>query len=151
MSISESPVPLQFTPFLGILAGIVATLIILILTVIIVIKIKHKYIKTTSTSSEDSPRSSMDGSVGGGRQATCHYKSFKFDTDPDKTVVKSGDSYGSECSDSGSPASLVSDHSPTDSYSGSEMAQLSPGARHWCDQVTSWSPFLSPNCEESVI
>ena len=153
--------PLQFTPFLGILAGIVATLLILILTVIIVIKIKYKYIKTTSSSGAGSPGSSTDGSVEGGKQQTTHYKSFKFDTDPDKKTVKSGDcEFESECS--GSPMSVMSDKPPRpgsgsgteshDSYSGSELSQLAPGSqRHRCDHVTSWTPFLARNCEESVI
>ena len=146
--------PLQFTPFLGILAGIVATLLILILTVIIVIKIKYKYVKTTS-SGAGSPGSSIDGSVDGGKQQTTHYKSFKFDTDPDKKIVKSSDcEFESECS------SVLSEKMPgpgsgtesQDSYSGSELAELAPGSRrHRCDHVTSWTPFLARNCEESVI
>ena len=155
MSISESPVPLQFTPFLGILAGIVATLLILILTVIIVIKIKYKYVKTTSSSGAGSPGSSTDGSVDGGKKETTHYKSFKFDTEPDKKIVKSSDcEFESECS------SVLSEKIPgpgsgtesQDSYSGSELAELAPGSRrHRCDHVTSWTPFLARNCEESVI
>ena len=146
--------PLQFTPFLGILAGIVATLLILILTVIIVIKIKYKYVKTASSSGAGSPGSSTDGE--GEKQQTTHYKSFKFDTDPDKKMVKSGEDceFESECS------SVLSEKIPgpgsgtesQDSYSGSELAELAPGSRrHRCDHVTSWTPFLARNCEESVI
>ena len=78
--------PLQFTPFLGILAGIIVTLIILILSVIIVIKIKHKYGKVINSSGSDSDQNSG-------------YKSFKFDTD--KKFLKADESFGSECS--GSP------------------------------------------------
>ena len=147
--------PLQFTPFLGILAGIVATLLILILTVIIVIKIKYKYVKTTSSSGAGSPGSSTDGSVDGAKKETTHYKSFKFDTEPDKKIVKSSDcEFESECS------SVLSEKIPgpgsgtesQDSYSGSELAELAPGSRrHRCDHVTSWTPFLARNCEESVI
>ena len=150
--------PLQFTPFLGILAGIVATLLILILTVILVIKIKYKYVKTASSSGAGSPGSSTDGSREGEKQQTTHYKSFKFDTEPDKkNVVKSGDDceFESECS------SVLSEKIPgpggsgtesQDSYSGSELAELAPGSRnHRCDHVNSWTPFLARNCEESVI
>ena len=150
--------PLQFTPFLGILAGIVATLLILILTVILVIKIKYKYVKTASSSGAGSPGSSTDGSRESEKQQTNHYKSFKFDTEPDKkNVVKSGDDceFESECS------SVLSEKIPgpggsvtesQDSYSGSELAELAPGSRrHRCDHVTSWTPFLARNCEESVI
>ena len=151
--------PLQFTPFLGILAGIVATLLILILTVITVIKIKYKYSKTTS-SGAGSPGSSTDGSVdSGGKQQTTHYKSFKFDTDPDKKIpLKSGDCEfsESECSS----MSVMSDKQPRpgsgsqgSSCSSQELAQLAPGSQrhHRCDHVTSWTPFLARNCEESVI
>ena len=62
---AESPVPLQFTPFLGILAGIVVTILILILTIIIVIKIKYRYGKSGSTGSSSEP--DQDN----------HYRSFK--------------------------------------------------------------------------
>ena len=149
--------PLQFTPFLGILAGIVATLLILILTVIIVIKIKYKYSKTTSSSGAGSPGSSTDGS-NSGKQQTTHYKSFKFDTDPDKKIpLKSGDCEfsESECSS----MSVMSDKQPRpssgsqgSSCSSQELTHLAPGSqRHRCEQVTSWTPFLARNCEESVI
>ena len=170
--------PLQFTPFLGILAGIIATLIILILTVIIVIKIKYKYGKIISGNS--SSQSEQDN---------CNYKSFKFDasgsTSGDK-YLKSNDSYDSECS--GSPMSLVSDrplgpsqghtdresscsdkpfldnHSEqqlggaaacnkesTQSWSKVAKVEKDPPCLHGCENVTSWTPFLSRNCEESVI
>ena len=63
--------PLRFTPFLGILAGIIATLIILILTVITVIKIKYKYGKAVASSASASPGSS---GAPGDRDQNIHYK-----------------------------------------------------------------------------
>ena len=59
--------PLRFTPFLGILAGIIATLIILILTVITVIKIKYKYGKAVGSSASASPGSNHGRGSGEGR------------------------------------------------------------------------------------
>ena len=49
--ISESPVPLKFTPFLGILAGIVLTFIVILLIIVMIIRLKYKYNKQSSTES----------------------------------------------------------------------------------------------------
>ena len=152
----ESPVPLQFTPFLGILAGIVVTLIILILTVIIVIKIKYKYGKQLNTSS---PSESSDGD----NKSDCsHYKSFKFDSDKQ---FLSNESYNSECSSQSEPAvnvAAVADHrlrrSVLERSHPADKSDHNPGQRseakiivNQCDSITSWTPFLARNCEESVI
>ena len=142
-------------------------MIILILTVIIVIKIKYKYGKMFN-----STRSSTNES-----EENTHYKSFKFDSD-NKKFPKSDDSFGSECSESPlsvmtsepepgrqcstpSQASSQSQHSPYSDKSHTTQVDRSnmPGLRpnqslsvgHTCDNVTSWTPFLSRNCEESVI
>ena len=156
----ESPVPLQFTPFLGILAGIVVTLIILILTVIIVIKIKYKYGKqlNTSNSSETSePDNSSDCS---------HYKSFKFDSDK---KFLSSESYNSESSSQSEPAVNVAAAADArlrrsalersgDISHPADKSGHNPGRRteakiivNQCDSVSSWTPFLARDCEESVI
>ena len=39
---SESPVPLEFTPVLGILIGVVLTLFLIALVIILVLRIKYK-------------------------------------------------------------------------------------------------------------
>ena len=157
----ESPVPLQFTPFLGILAGIVVTLIILILTVIIVIKIKYKYGKqlNTSTTSETSEADN--------NSECSHYKSFKFDSDK---KFLSTESYNSECSSQSEPAVNVVAGTDQrlrrpglercgDISHPADKSDRNPGQRseakiivsHQFDSVSSWTPFLARNCEESVI
>ena len=98
-------------------------------------------------------------------------------TNGDEQYLKSNDSYDSECS--GSPMSLVSDRPQgqdiressgiekpfLDNQSGKQPRHkdsnqsLSKVAKvetdilcpHTCENVTSWTPFLSRNCEESVI
>ena len=64
----ESPVPLQFTPFLGILAGIILTLLFIVLVIIFVIRLKYKYNKrcpsvTRCSENDQEPK----------------YKSFQFE------------------------------------------------------------------------
>ena len=39
---SESPVPLEFTPFLGILVGVVLTLVLVAFVVILILRIKYQ-------------------------------------------------------------------------------------------------------------
>ena len=145
--------PLQFTPFLGILAGIIVTLIILILTVIIVIKIKYKYGKelNSSRSSGNSETESSESS---------HYKSFKFDSE--KNFV-TPDSFHSDSSQSDSPVTALTESSERGSSvcgsgEGSDKSHRNPlgerGGRmsvSHCDQVSSWTPFLARNSAESVI
>lgn len=145
--------PLRFTPFLGILAGIIATLIILILTVITVIKIKYKYGKAVGSSASASPGSSGGP---GDRDQNIHYKSFKFDCS-DKAVVAAGAGvggavYGSECAVSphSEGADKLRDLEPGDQPRERGVMPPNISAAH-CDSVSSWTPFLSRNCEESVI
>ena len=157
----ESPVPLQFTPFLGILAGIVVTLIILILTVIIVIKIKYKYGKQLNTSNPS------ESSEADNKSDCSHYKSFKFDSDKQ---FLSTESYNSECSSSQSePAVNVAALADPrlsrsvlqrcgDISQPTDKSHHNPGQRseakiivNQSDSITSWTPFLARNCEESVI
>ena len=64
--LSESPVPIQFTPFLGVLAGTAITLLIIVIVVVMVIRLKHK--RRTNIMRE----SCLKG--------TSNNKSFKFDT-----------------------------------------------------------------------
>jgi hypothetical protein len=64
-------VPLQFTPFLGILAGIVLTLLIIILAIILVIRLKYKYGKRC-------PRNSINSDS----DQDANYRSFKFEKNP---------------------------------------------------------------------
>ena len=143
-------------------------MIILILTVIIVIKIKYKYGKMFN-STGSSTNESEEGT---------HYKSFKFDSDK-KFPKSENDSFGSECSES--PLSVMTSepepgpHCSTPSQSSQTFSQHSPysdksnlnqvdrsnkpglksnqslSVEHTCDNVTSWTPFLSRTCEESVI
>ena len=156
----ESPVPLQFTPFLGILAGIVVTLIILILTVIIVIKIKYKYGKQLNTSN------TSESSEADNNSDCSHYKSFKFDSDQKFLSTDSGRSFNSspESSSHSEPA-LTDDRLRRSGLERCGDIAQSPDKSHHnlggrgeakiivnqCDSVTSWTPFLARNCEESVI
>ena len=149
--------PLQFTPFVGILAGIVVTFIIIILTVIIVIKIKYKYTKNVSNTSDNSDPDNR------------HYKSFKFDSTADKEYLKAEYGASDNSSESGSPMSVLSEEEGSSPHCSSSdhdedqyrdtkniavsiksgvqlQARLSP-----CDSPHSWTPFLARNCEESVI
>ena len=159
----ESPVPLQFTPFLGILAGIVVTLIILILTVIIVIKIKYKYGKQLNTSN------TSETSEADNNSDCSHYKSFKFDSDKKFLSSDCSDSYNSQSSSQSEPAvNVVAAADARLSRAGLERcgdtslprdkSGHNPGRRSeakvivsQCDPVSSWTPFLARDCEESVI
>ena len=149
---------MQFTPFLGILAGIIVTLIIIILTVIIVIKIKYKYGKQLNSTSSSANSETTDNSE------SSHYKSFKFDSDK---KFLSNDSYKSECSSqSDSPLTDFTERSLRRSPGGRNVntSQSTDKSRHnpvgesegsrisvsQCD-VTSWTPFLARDSAESVI
>ena len=151
--------PLQFTPFVGILAGVVATFIILILTIIIIIKIKYKYGKTVQNTSSNSETEAS------------HYKSFKFDSEKNQSGA-ADHSLGSVSSETNSPVSGLSDEgSRCSSSEAGDPVRTYPPHHHQhhpgdhrgvktgqtrlsvtaCDNVHSWTPFLSRNCEESVI
>ena len=68
--LSESPVPLQFTPVLGVLAGIVLSMFLLILVVVMVIRLKYRYSKSCIRSSLNKDNEE--------EEADCDYRSFNF-------------------------------------------------------------------------
>ena len=83
-----------------------------------------------------------------------YYKSFKFDCS-DKAVVAAGGGgavYGSECAVSphSEGADKLRDLEPGDRPRERGVMPPNISAAH-CDSVSSWTPFLSRNCEESVI
>ena len=57
-SITESPVPLEFTPVLGILIGVVVTLLLVAFVIMLILRIKYKNSKRNNQ--ENGPRAQTD-------------------------------------------------------------------------------------------